>query len=82
MKVLMRYGRNILWFLSSKTLKNYSEQLSEDDELDPTSRLDSTCLTFVQNFVLTESFQSETNLIKTTTSMLRKKLFANRFGRY
>ena len=54
MKVLMRYGRNVLSFLSSTTLKNYSEQPSEGDELDPTSRLDSTCLIFVQNFVLTE----------------------------
>ena len=77
MKVLMRYGRNVLSFLSSTTFKNYSEQPSEDDKLDPTSKLDSTGLIFVQNFVLTESFQPETNMVKTATSMLRKKLFAN-----
>ena len=52
----MRYGRIILSFLSSRTFKNISEQPSEDDELDPTSRLDSTCLILVQNFVFTESF--------------------------
>ena len=34
--------------LSSVTFKNHSDQPSEEDELDPTSRLDSTCLIFVQ----------------------------------
>ena len=37
--------------LSSITFKNHSEQPPEEDELDPTSRLDSTCLIFVQNFI-------------------------------
>ena len=55
MKALLRYGRNVLGFLSITTFESYSEQPSEDDELDPTSRLDSSCLTFVQNFVFTES---------------------------
>ena len=32
-------------------LKNHSEQPAEEDELDPTSRLDSTCLIFVQNLI-------------------------------
>ena len=77
MKVLMRYGRSVLGFLSSTTFKNCSDQPSEDDEIDSTSRLVSTCLIFVQNIVLTESFQPETNLLKTATSMVRKKLFAN-----
>ena len=31
--------------------KNYSEQPSEEDELDSTSRLDSTCLILVQKFI-------------------------------
>ena len=35
--------------LSSVTFKSDSEQLSEVDELDPTLRLDSTCLILVQN---------------------------------
>ena len=52
MKVLMRYGCNVLTFLSSSTFKNYSEQPSEEDELDPASRLDSTCLIFVQSLCL------------------------------
>ena len=38
--------------LSSATIKNHSEQPSEEDELDPTSRLDSTYLIVVQNFAL------------------------------
>ena len=44
MKVLMRYGRNVITFLSSTTFKNHSKQPSEKAELDPTSRLCSTCL--------------------------------------
>ena len=67
----MRYGRNVLTFRSSTTFKNHSKQPSEKDELDPTSRLDSTCLLFVQNFAFTDSFQSETNKLKTATSMLK-----------
>ena len=65
MKVGMCYGLNVklnnehnayqkIMFkrLSSVTIKNQSEQPSEEDELDPTSRLDSTCLIFVQNVAL------------------------------
>ena len=41
------HGRSVLTSLSSTTFKNRSEQTSEEHELDPTSRLDSTCLIFV-----------------------------------
>ena len=61
-----------LTFISSTTFKNHSEQPSEEDERDPTSRLDSTCVILVQNFALTDSYQSETNQLKTA--------FANRFS--
>ena len=44
MKVLMRYGRNVLTFLSRTTFKNHSKQPSEKNELDPISGLDSLCL--------------------------------------
>ena len=44
MKVLMRCGRNVLTFLSSTTFKNHSKQPSEKNELNPISRLGSTCL--------------------------------------
>ena len=43
MKVLMRYGCNVLTFLSSTTFKNHSKQPSEKNELGPISRTDSTC---------------------------------------
>ena len=66
--------------LSSVRFKNHSEQPAEEDEIDPASRLDSTCLIFAQNFAITDSFQSGTNHLKTAISMLRKKLFANQFG--
>ena len=56
MKVLMRYGRNVLTFLSSTTFKNHSKQPSEKDELDPTSRLDSTCLFLSQILHLQNHF--------------------------
>ena len=57
--------------LSSVTFKKNSEQPSEENEIDSNSRLDSTCLIFVQNFAFTDSFQSGTNGFKTVTSMLR-----------
>ena len=53
------YGRNVLTLLSSTTLRNHSVQPSEEDELDPISRLDSSCLIFVQIFAFTDSIQSE-----------------------
>ena len=52
--------------VSSATLKNQSEL----DELDSTSRLDSTCPLFVQNYADTNLFQSETNQLKTATFCL------------
>ena len=73
MKVLMRYGRNVLTFLSSRTFNNHSKQPSEKDELDPTSRLGSTCLFLSKIFRLL--IHSETNKLKTATSMLKKNLF-------
>ena len=72
MKVFMRSGRNVFTFLSSTMFKNQSQLPSEEDELDPTSRLDKYLPNFVQNFVFTDSFQPETNQVKTATSMLRK----------
>ena len=75
--MLKNYWETMFKSLSSVTFKNHSEE----DELNPTSRLDNTCLTFFfQNLALTDSFQSETNHLKTATSMEIKKLFANRFG--
>ena len=53
----------------SATFKNQPEQ----DELDSTSRLDSTCPLFVRNYAVTDLFQSETNQLKTATSMLKNK---------
>ena len=43
------YGRNVLTLLSSTTFRNHSVQPSEEDELDPFSRLDSSCLIFFPN---------------------------------
>ena len=43
--------------VSSATLKNQSEL----DELDSTSKLDSTCPFFVRNYADTDLFQSEKN---------------------
>ena len=62
--------------LSSVLLKKHSEQQSED-ELDSTSGLDSTYL-FLSGTGLSK-FQSAKNHLKTATSMLRKKIFANLF---
>ena len=68
----MRYGRSVLNFLSSTTYKNHSEQKSEENELDSTSRLDSICLIFGHNFAFTESFQSDTYQLKTVTSIKKR----------
>ena len=62
----MRYGRNISTFLSNTTVENNSVQQSEGDEPDPTSKLDSTCLRFDQNFAFRDQIQSETNQLNTT----------------
>ena len=59
--------------LSSVTFKNHSEQPGEEDELDPTSRLDSTCLILSEisfNFCLElglSKIQPGTNHLKTVT---------------
>ena len=37
----------ILTFISSPTFKTHAEQPSEENERDPTSRLDSTCVILV-----------------------------------
>ena len=76
------YGRNVLTLLSSTTFRNHSVQPSGEDELDPISRLDSSCLIFVQIFAFTDSIQSEIKKkqLKRAISMLKKKLFAIRFG--
>ena len=67
------YLEKVFKMLSSVTFKNHSEE----DEFDPVSRLDSTCLMFVQKVALTDSIQSDTNHLTTTTIMQRKRLFAN-----
>ena len=55
--------------VSNTTFKNQSEQ----DEFDSTSRLDSVCPLFVRNYAVTDLFQSETNQLKRTPSMLENK---------
>ena len=68
MKVLMRYGRNVLTFLS-RTFKNHSKQPSEKNELDPISRLDSTCL-FLSKILRLQQ-PSEKNELDPTFSLKR-----------
>ena len=78
--MLKKHYETMFKRLSSVMFKKHSEQPTEEDQLDPTSRLDSTSLILFKisfHFCLElglSNFESGTNKLQTATSMLRKKI--------
>ena len=66
----------VLKFGIFQNLFGKSFKLLKQDELDLTPRLDSTYPLFVHVFGFSDSFQSETNQLKTAASMVRKLIFS------